>query len=43
MGFTGGAVEVNDCVKVVVAKIDTLSKENGSGEFWGVDGTTIPW
>jgi hypothetical protein len=30
-------------VNAIIAKIDTLTKENGAGEFWGFDDTTIGW
>ena len=43
MGYPGAFVEIEDSVKAVVAKIDALSRENGSGEFWGFDGSVIAW
>ncbi|PWY93392.1 NAD(P)-binding protein [Aspergillus sclerotioniger CBS 115572] len=43
VGYPGAFVEIEDSVKAVVEKIDTLSKENGSGEFWGFDGSVIAW
>ncbi|OOF98089.1 hypothetical protein ASPCADRAFT_394910 [Aspergillus carbonarius ITEM 5010] len=43
VGYPGAFVEIEDSVKAVVAKIDALSRENGSGEFWGFDGSVIAW
>ncbi|KAJ5680249.1 hypothetical protein N7536_011388 [Penicillium majusculum] len=42
-GFPGAFVEVEDSVNAIVTKIDGLTKENGAGEFWNIDGTTIGW
>jgi norsolorinic acid ketoreductase len=41
VGYPGAFVEVEDSVNTIVAKIDGLTKENGAGEFWGCDDTTI--
>ncbi|PYI06497.1 NAD(P)-binding protein [Aspergillus sclerotiicarbonarius CBS 121057] len=43
VGYPEAFVEIEDSVKAVVAKIDILSKGNGSGEFWGFDGSAIAW
>lgn len=43
VGYPGAFVEVEDSVNAIVAKIDGLTKENGAGEFWGFDDTTIGW
>ena len=43
VGFPIKFVEMKGSVDAIVAKIDTLSKNEGSGEFWSYDGTTIPW
>jgi norsolorinic acid ketoreductase len=42
-GYPSAFVEVDDSVNAIVAKIDTLTKENGAGEFWNIDDTTIGW
>ncbi|KXG50412.1 Short-chain dehydrogenase/reductase SDR [Penicillium griseofulvum] len=42
-GYPSAFVEVDDSVNAIVAKIDTLTKDNGAGEFWNIDDTTIGW
>ncbi|CEJ58275.1 hypothetical protein PMG11_06939 [Penicillium brasilianum] len=42
-GHPSAFVEVEDSVNAIIAKIDALTKENGAGEFWGFDDTTIGW
>ncbi|KAJ5822687.1 Short-chain dehydrogenase/reductase SDR [Penicillium robsamsonii] len=42
-GYPSAFVEVEDSVNAIVAKIDGLTKENGAGDFWNIDGTTIGW
>ncbi|KAL2820570.1 hypothetical protein BDW59DRAFT_113988 [Aspergillus cavernicola] len=41
-GYPGAFVEVEDSINAIVAKLDSLTNENG-GEFWNFDGTTIAW
>ncbi|PYH96480.1 NAD(P)-binding protein [Aspergillus ellipticus CBS 707.79] len=43
VGFPEAAVELHESVDAIVAKIDMLSKGNGSAQFWGIDGTIAPW
>ncbi|KAG0154693.1 hypothetical protein PDIDSM_261 [Penicillium digitatum] len=43
MGFPGASVELEDSVNAIVTKIDGLTKGNGAGEFWSIDGTSPSW
>ncbi len=43
VGFEESFVEVEDSVNAIVKKVDTVSRENGSGSFWSYDDTVIPW
>jgi hypothetical protein len=43
VGYLGDMVEVELTVNAMVSKVDSLSKSEGSGEFWSHDGTIIPW
>ncbi|KAJ5730986.1 Short-chain dehydrogenase/reductase SDR [Penicillium malachiteum] len=42
-GYPSAFVEVEDSVNALIPKIDGLTKENGAGEFWSFDDTTIAW
>ncbi|KAJ5967094.1 hypothetical protein N7501_003342 [Penicillium viridicatum] len=42
-GYPGAFVEIEHSVNAIVTKIDGLTKQNGAGEFWNIDGTTIGW
>ncbi|KAL3475418.1 NAD(P)-binding protein, partial [Aspergillus californicus] len=42
-GYPGAFVEIEDSVNAIVAKVDGLTKTNGSGEFWGFDDAIIEW
>ena len=42
-GLPGAITEIEDSVDVMVVKIDALTKDNGAGEFWTFDGTSIGW
>ncbi|KAM3449583.1 hypothetical protein MY3296_006803 [Beauveria thailandica] len=43
VGFDESFVEVEDSVNAIINKVDGLTRENGSGVFWGIDDTIIPW
>ncbi|OQE34588.1 hypothetical protein PENCOP_c017G05000 [Penicillium coprophilum] len=43
LGFDEAFVEIKDSVSAIVNKIDGLTKDNGAGEFWSIDDTTVAW
>ncbi|KAJ5153997.1 Short-chain dehydrogenase/reductase SDR [Penicillium coprophilum] len=43
LGFGEAFVEIEESVSAIVNKIDGLTKENGAGELWSIDDTTVAW